>query len=186
MQILEPPDGGWFAAVTKHHHELTVAAAFAWRGLKQYVPLYRCRRAWSDRVKTIEAPLFSNYVFCQFGGSQYLQVLQTPGVLSVVSFGQKLAVIPDAEISAIRTALECGVEAQPWPYLRTGDAVRVSSGALSGIEGIVIRDHDKARLVISVNLLQRSVAVEIDRASLQPLATNQPHYPINRSFLHTR
>jgi transcription antitermination factor NusG len=120
-------------------------------------------------VKTITLPVFSNYVFCRFAPATRAGVLKTPGVRSLVGFGGCPAPVPDAEIEAIRKAVGSGLPVEPWPFVRAGDRVRVLDGPLRGLDGLLVSGANKTRVVVSVELLQRSVAVEIDRAALQPL-----------------
>ena len=115
---------------------------------------------------TVELPLFPGYLFCRFAGAQSLAVRQTPGVISVVGFAGKPEPIPDDQISAIRTTIESGRAFQPWRYVVAGDRVRIEHGPLAGVSGVVIREKGEIRVVVSVELLQRSVAVEIERDSL--------------------
>jgi transcription termination/antitermination protein NusG len=156
----------WFAVVTKPRHEKTVSAAFRAKGIPEFLPQYRSRRRWTDRTTTIELPLFPGYLFCRFDGAQSLAVRQTPGVVAVVGFAGKPEPIPEDEISAIRTTTESGRPFQPWPYPVAGDRVRIERGPLAGVSGIVLREKGEVRIVVSVELLQRSVAVEIERESL--------------------
>jgi transcription antitermination factor NusG len=133
------------------------------RGLEEYLPLYLSRRLWSDRVKEVEFPLFPGYVFCRFDSRTRFTALNTPGVTSIVGFGKTDVPVEDSELAAIRTILASGLPVGPWPHLRAGDRVRIEGGALAGIEGTLVCEKSAWRLVVSIELLQRSVAVEIDR-----------------------
>ncbi|MCC6420270.1 MAG: NusG-like protein [Gemmataceae bacterium] len=137
-------------------------------GLESLAPTYQATRRWSDRVKTVELPLFDGYVFCEFAFEQRIQVLRTPGVQSVVGFGGTPACIPAGEIEVVRSILRSGAAAQPWPYLRTGQRVRIVDGCLRGAVGILARERNLCRVVVSIEILQRSVAVEVDRGRLAP------------------
>lgn len=157
------PHMHWFALTVKPRHEKAVAERLAARALESYAPLYRDRRRWSDRVQTVELPLFPRYVFCRFCFADRLKVLSMPSVQSVVGFGGEPAPVRDEEIDAIKTLVGSGLAAAPWPYVRVGQRVRICEGPLSGLEGILAREKSEYRVVINVELLQRGVAVEIDR-----------------------
>ena len=157
------PHMHWFALTVKPRHEKAVAERLAARALESYAPLYRDRRRWSDRVRTVELPLFPRYVFCRFRFADRLKVLSMPSVQAVVGFGGEPAPVRDEEIDAIKTLLGSGLAVVPWPYLRVGQRVRICEGPLSGLEGILAREKSAYRVVINVELLQRGVAVEIDR-----------------------
>jgi transcription antitermination factor NusG len=153
----------WFAVAVKPRQEKLAARVLRDQGLEDFLPLYRSRRRWSDRLKEIEVPLFAGYVFCRFGPQHRKPVLRTPGVRSIVEFGGQPAPVPDAEISALRQAAGSGLPVEPWPLLGEGQPIRIERGPLSGLHGIVVRARDTWRVVVSVRLLQRSVAVEVDR-----------------------
>ena len=155
----------WFAVRTRSNFEQLTATVLRSKGLEEFLPVAMARRRWSDRVKTIETPLFPGYVFCRFDRSNRLPILTVPGVVSVIGVGKEPMPIPDHEIEAIETVLRSGLHSQPWPYLPGGQRIRIEKGALTGLEGIVVNGKkNEWRLVVSVTLLQRSVAVEIDRA----------------------
>lgn len=158
----------WYAVRVKPKFEKVVAQALASKGFASYLALYRERRRWSDRVKLIELPLFPGYVFCRLDIRQRLPVLQTPGVLHFVTFDGEPAPVERSEIEALQTAASSGAALAPWPYLREGQRVVVARGPMRGLSGILLRVRDEFRLVISVTLLQRSVAVEIDREAIRP------------------
>jgi transcription antitermination factor NusG len=128
------------------------------------MPCYRHRRRWTDRVIEIQSPLFPGYVFCRFDVLKRLPILTTPGVVSIVGVGKLPLAIPDDEIAAVETILRSELYAEPWPYLREGQRVRIDQGPLLGLEGVVIKKkQNEWRIVVSVTLLQRSIATEIDR-----------------------
>jgi transcription antitermination factor NusG len=159
----------WFAVQTKSRHEKVAAWALHNKGYEEFLPLYRSRRRWSDRVKELDIPLFSGYVFCRFDPEERLPVLTSPGVLSIVGMGKTPAPVTEAEIAALQVVVESGLKAEPWPFLKVGQAVRIDWGPLAGLEGILTGLKNRQRLVVSVTLLQRSVAVEIDGAWVSPL-----------------
>lgn len=131
--------------------------------------MYRSRRVWSDRIKELELPLFPGYVFCRFSRARRsAPVVSTPGVIRIIGFGGEPAPVDDAEINSLRRVQASLLAAQPHPYLASGSRVRVTHGSLAGIEGIVVSEKKHHQLVLSVTLLQRSVAVAIDRAWVTP------------------
>ena len=160
----------WFGLRTKSNFEKLAVSALEAKGLESYVPLYRSRRRWSDRVVTKDLSLFPGYVFCRFDPRYRMPILTAPGVVSVVGFGEDPAPIPDEEIEAVRRILASGQGSEPHPFLCEGQRVRVKYGSLEGIQGILLKKKSDWRLVISVNLLQRSLAVEIDRDCVTPIA----------------
>ena len=154
----------WYALQVRSRREKAIAAALRVKGYEEFLPLYTSRRKWSDRIARVEVPLFPGYIFCRFDRAQpRLPILSTPGIIQIIGAGEAPAAIEPAEIDAIRTIVESGVAAQPWPYLKIGSCVRIEHGALTGMEGILVELKKQARLVVSVSLLQRSVAVEIER-----------------------
>jgi transcription antitermination factor NusG len=140
------------------------------KGLEEYAPFVRQRRQWSDRLKEIDAPLFPGYVFCRFDPVRRVPVLSCPGVVNIVSFDGHPIPVPDAEIQAVRKLVGSSLRVQPHPFLACGQKVRIESGPLSGVEGLVVEVNKRFRLVVSVPLLQRSIAVEIDRAYVNPIS----------------
>lgn len=153
----------WFALTAKARHEKAVAENLRSKGLESFVPLYRVRRQWTDRVKPVDLPLFPGYVFCRFSYTSRLPVLSTPGVTSVVGISNVPTPVSDGEIERIQAIQASGLPAQPWPYVRVGQKARIERGSLAGLEGVLIREKDSLRVVVSVELLRRAVAVEIDR-----------------------
>src|SRR5260370_24077873 len=154
----------WYGLRTKSRFEKATAASLAYKGYEHYLPCYRRRRRWSDRVTEIESPLFPGYVFCRFDVWNRLPILSIPGVVSVIGIGKEPTPIPDDEIAAIEAVLKSGLPSEPWPYLLEGQRIRVDKGSLTGLEGVVVKGKKgEWRMVVSVTLLQRSVIVEIDR-----------------------
>jgi transcription antitermination factor NusG len=154
----------WYALSVKHQHERAVRLALEFNGFEALAPTYRARRRWSDRVKEVDLPLFSGYVFCRFALAERIQVVDAPGVTKVVEFGGTPAEVSEAEIVAIRAVMASKLPVRPWPYLKLGDRVRVEHGPLRGIEGTLLREvvREKWQLVIGVEMLQRSLAVELE------------------------
>jgi transcription antitermination factor NusG len=152
----------WYALHTRYQHEKTVAQILVQKGFDVFLPLYNVARHWKDRIKQLSVPLFPCYVFIQDGLDRRMSILNTPGVHGFVgSFGQA-APIQEAEIEAVLKMVETSVRVEPHPFLQRGDRVRVKSGPLEGIEGILMRTKNWFRLVLSVELLRMSVAVEVD------------------------
>ena len=158
----------WFAAYTSARHEKRVVLQMEGHGVHCFLPLYKSVRRWKDRRKELELPLFPGYVFVRIAMQDRLQVLRLPGVVQLVrSSGQPVA-LPDAEIDALRCGLAGNVCVQPHPFLKVGRRVRVHSGPMTGMEGILVRKKDKFRVVLSIELIQRSVAMEVDETDIEP------------------
>jgi transcription antitermination factor NusG len=165
----------WFAIKVRARSEKLIAGILENKGYNTFVPAYRTRKVWSDRVVNTEMPLFPGYLFCQVDPNSYwMPILQTPGAKSFVSFGGVLAEVDRGEIDALKIAMRSGQPLQPWPYLRTGQRVVVERGAFEGLEGILLRTKSEDRLILSVTLLQRSVAVEIERCWVRPCLEVRP------------
>jgi transcription antitermination factor NusG len=159
----------WFAAYVLANHERTVAKQLEERAICSFLPTYRSVRRWKDRRKVLELPLFPSYLFVQVNADNRLDLLRLPGVLGLVCFQGKPAPVAGAEIENVRRGLTSHVSVRPHPYLRAGRKVRIRSGSLTGVEGILVRKRDCARVVLSISLLQRSVSVEIDEADVEPV-----------------
>jgi transcription antitermination factor NusG len=154
----------WFAIRVKSRCEVTAYEELSARGLEAFLPLQRVRRRWSDRTKILDLPVFPGYLFCRFELSNRFRVLNTPGVAQIVGAGNTPIPISETEIRSVRTMLAVEIPLVPWPYLRAGQQVHIHRGPLAGLEGIIARAPDGgSRVVVSVDLLQRSVAAEIDR-----------------------
>ena len=175
MEVLRDVDDGrgsrqWYAIRIKSKFEKLAAASLHGKGFEEFLPLYRSKRCWSDRVKTLDLPLFPGYLFCRFDAhDDWLPILNTPGVVSIVACGNTLVPVSEAEIATIQAVLRSGLLALPWPNLTIGSHVVIDRGPLAGIEGIALDVDRKYRLLVSVSLLQRSVAVEIDREWARPI-----------------
>lgn len=161
------PGSFWHVVYTRHQHEKAVAGSLEGKGFKVFLPLYSTVRQWKDRARELDLPLFPCYVFVQGGLERWLDVVVTPGIYSLVVSGGRPAVIPQAEIDAIRQGVEKGVRVEPHPFLKCGDVVRVKSGVLEGVEGILVRKKNRFRLVLSVEVLEKSVAFEVDAFSVE-------------------
>jgi transcription antitermination factor NusG len=167
-------DFPWFALQVRTRQEVSIAQQLKGQGYERFLPLYKLRKRWSDRIKEVETPLFPGYLFCRFNPQDRLPILRTPGVIQIVGFNNGPAAVDEAEIQSIQTLVSAGVPHQPWPFLAAGDRVRIESGPLLGLEGILIDVKRSHRLVLSVTLLQRSVAVEIDSALVTAVSPTRP------------
>ncbi len=159
----------WFAIKVKANREAVTAVALRGRGYGEFVPMYRRRRPWSNRIREMQSPLFPGYVFGRFDAWNRLPVLMIPGVVGIVGIGRTPAPIDDAEIEALQAVVRSGAAAEPWPFLRSGDRVLLAAGPLRGMEGLFVSQKNEYRLVVSVTLLQRSIAVVIDRRWVVPV-----------------
>jgi transcription antitermination factor NusG len=160
----------WYAIHVLAKYEHLVSTLLRSKGYEEFLPVYRCRRQWSDRIKEVELPLFPGYLFCRFDlDDRRVPILSTTGVIRIVGAGRVPTPAGDDEIAAIQAIIHSGVPVQPWPYLKTGCRVLIQHGSLAGVEGIVLSAAKTYRLVVSVPLLQRSVAVEIDREWVRPV-----------------
>ncbi|MGH9695024.1 MAG: transcription termination/antitermination protein NusG [Bryobacteraceae bacterium] len=159
----------WYAIQVKTSCEQRVRVHLEQRCYSVFLPTQRVRRRWSDRIKIVDAPLFPGYVFCQFDNHCPAKVITTPGVLNIVGLGRQPAAIANEEIAALQRLVRANIDAEPWPYFAVGQMVLVSAGPLAGVEGRVVNMANAWRLVISVTLLQRSVAVAVNREWLLPV-----------------
>lgn len=154
----------WFAVQTRTRYENLAAKQLGGRGYEVFLPFYQCKRRWSDRMQEFEVPLFPGYLFCRFNLLDRLPILTTPGVIQIVGIGKTPIPVDEKEVVALQTAVRTGVPRHPWPFLKVGQRVKVEAGPLSGLEGVLLNFKGRYRLVLSVSLLQRSVAVEVDSA----------------------
>jgi len=159
----------WYAAQTCANHEKRVQEQLRQRAIDAYLPLYTSVRRWKDRRVSLELPLFPGYVFVRLALRDRLPVLQTPSLVRLVGFGGQPAPLPDQEIETLRHGLTKELRIEPHPFLRVGHRVRVRSGPFQGLEGILVRKKNISRFVISLDLIMRSVATEIDPAELEPV-----------------
>jgi transcription antitermination factor NusG len=170
MRSPEPAAGvfPWFALQVKFRHEKTVSQALRGKGYTEYLPLYRGRHHSGGRFQDVDLPLFPTYVFCRFDPLRRLPILTTPGVFSIVGTRSEPLMVDEEELGTVRRLITFGSHAEPWPFLQVGDPVYVEEGPLRGTHGILQRFKNEYRLVISISLLQRSVAIEIDRSCVRP------------------
>jgi len=162
------PSLAWYALRVRSNFEWAVNAVLTGKEYEAFLPTYRTRRRWSDRTKEVEEPLFRGYTFCRFDAARRLPILTTPGVVSIIGSASGPIQVDEREIASVRGMVASGVVVGPWPFLREGQFVSVERGPLAGVEGIIVSFKGQYRLVVSVSLLQRSVAVEIDRDWVRP------------------
>jgi len=158
----------WYVASTAPHHEKWVARQLEGFRVQNFLPLYRSLRRWKDRRKELELPLFPGYLFVRIPLSDRLRVLRTPGVVQIVGFQGRPQSVPDSEVETLRQSVLHGTSLQPHPYLKVGRKVRVQNGPLTGMEGILVRQKDAFRVVLSVEMITHSFAVEVDAADIYP------------------
>ncbi|MGB8509275.1 MAG: UpxY family transcription antiterminator [Pyrinomonadaceae bacterium] len=163
-----PPQHSWYAVRTRSNYEKITANLLEAKGFEQYLPLYQVRKLWSDRVMESSLPLFPGYVFCKFDARCRTPILSTHGVVSIVSFAGQPALIADEEIKAVQAVLRSERLTEPCPYLCEGQLIRINRGPLAGLEGILVKKRNW-RIVISIQILRRSVSVEVDPDSITPI-----------------
>jgi transcription antitermination factor NusG len=162
-----PDSAPWFALYTRHQHEKVVTEMLMAKGFEAFLPLYESMRLWKDRKKMISLPLFPCYVFVRGPLERKLAMITTPGVHMILYRGEDVALIPGEEMQAIQKAVDGPFSVEPYPYLKCGERVRVKRGSLEGVEGVLVRKKNLYRLVLSVNMVAQSVAVEIDAADVE-------------------
>ena len=163
----------WYALQVRARQEVLVADYLRGIGYDWFLPQCKVRKRWSDRVKNIELPLFPGYLFCRFNPHDRLPILKTPGVIQIIGNNRQPIPVDEQEIRAIQALVASGVPNEPWPFMELGDRVRIESGPLRGLEGLLAEVKGNHRLVLSVTLLQRSVAVEIDSAFVTLLSSSR-------------
>jgi transcription antitermination factor NusG len=152
----------WFAVRVKSNCEKPVSAILRGKGFEEFVPMYRSRRRWSDRVKVVEVPLFPGYLFCRLDLNKRLALLTTPGFLYLVGKGKTPEPVDEGEVLALQSVVRSGLPTLPWPSIMVGQKVRLEHGPLRGVEGVVAKVADQHRVYVNVTLLQRSVSVQVD------------------------
>ena len=164
----------WFALYTRHRHEKTVAEFLDREGMEVFFPCYTARHRWKDRIKQLSLPLFPNYVFVFSGFDERISILRAPGVYDFVRLAGRPSPIPETEIEAVRRTIDNGLSVDPHPFLNIGDRVRGKTGPLAGLEGILVRKNGLYHLVLSVELLGRSLSVEVDAADFERVNESSP------------
>ena len=168
----------WHALYTRYQHEKLVEQILIQKGFETYLPLYHVAHRWKDRVRHLSLPLFPSYVFVRGGLERRLDIVITRGVHAIVGDGERAGIVTPAEIEAIRQLIATRLQLEPYPFLKVGDRVRVKSGPLEGLEGILTRKKNQCRLVLSVQLVQQSVAAEVDARAVERLP--EPAVPDGR------
>src|SRR6266576_4193383 len=173
----------WFALQVRSRYENIVTAHLGGMGYESFLPLYTCRRRWSDRFKEIECPLFPGYVFCRLDPLNRFPILIVPGVSLIVGMGKTPVAIDETEIAAIQAAVKSGLPSQAWPFVQIGKRVRIEHGPLCGLEGVLLDFRGRHRLVLSVTLLQRSIAVQVEDAWVTTIPQHRRAYtgPVSTS-----
>jgi transcription antitermination factor NusG len=159
----------WYAVYTSANHEKRVAEQLTRRSVEHFLPLYDTVRRWKDRRVQLQLPLFHGYVFVRLALRDRLHVLQVPGVAKLVGFNGMPTALAQEEIDSLRTSLECGVRVEPHPFMTAGQRVRVKDGPLAGMTGILVKRKNRARFVVSVELIQRAMAIAIEETDLEPV-----------------
>ena len=159
----------WFALRTRSNFERQCASSLAQKGFETFLPTYSSRRKRWDRSVDLDLPLFPGYLFCRFDFRQKLPILMSPGVVHIVGFGSSPSPVEESEIVALQAIVESQLRSEPWPFLKIGQEVKITAGPLDGLQGILVNSKGRHRLVVSVTLLQRSVAAEIDATWVKPV-----------------
>jgi transcription antitermination factor NusG len=159
----------WWALYTRYQREKMVAETLTNKQFEVFLPLYASIRRWTDRQKTLFLPIFPGYVFVRGGLDRRLEIVTTPGVQTILFYGEQIATIPETEIHNVRRMVEGPYRVEPHPYLKCGEKVRITRGSLKGIEGVLVRKKNLYRMVLSMDLLHQSVAVEIDASDVEPV-----------------
>ena len=161
-------NAAWYAVSVRSNFERIVAQSLRGKDYEIFFPAYLSKRRWSDRTKLVECALFPGYLFCRMDLRQRVPLLDTPGVVALVGIGKSAMPIPEDEIAAIQTIVKSGLPVTPYPFLNAGQAVSIRRGPLAGLDGIVVASKSNCRLVVSVEMLQRSVIVEIESDWAEP------------------
>lgn len=159
----------WYALQLRTRWESSTATLLSGKGYRTFLPTSKTLKRESGKWTELEVPLFPGYAFCHFNAHNRLPILVTPGVIAVVGRGRIPVPVEDSEIEAIQRAVCTGLRVEPWPYLEVGQLVRIEGGALCGTEGILTGFKGTRRIVLSVSLLRRSVALEIDRCEVRAI-----------------
>jgi len=162
----------WYAAYTRSRHEKSVADQLTRKSVETFLPLYETVRRWRNGQHRLQLPLFNGYTFVRIALRDRLHVLKVPGVVRLVGFDGMPVPLPDGEIERLRQALTTGTRAEPHPFITVGRRVRITAGPLSGNEGTLVRRRGVLRVVLSVDLIQRSILVEVDANALEPVSDN--------------
>ncbi len=167
-------DARWYAACTWPRHEKRVAEQLAGRAVECFLPQYESVRRWKDRRVRLQLPLFPGYIFVRMTLGERLRVLEVPSVVRLVGFNGKPAPLPEDEMERLKNGLSASLRAEPHPFLTAGRRVRIVRGPLEGLEGILLRRRSAFRIVLSLELIQRSICIEVDSTAVQPVILCPP------------
>lgn len=159
----------WYALHVRSNQERRVETILGTKGYNTFLPLYRSTRKWSDRSKVIHEPLFPGYVFCEFDVTQRAPIVTIENVIRVVGFGPGPTPVDASELEQVRTAMESGMSLMPWRHFERGQLVQVQEGPLAGVKGVFIERRGVSRVVLTLTLIQRSMAVELDGCGVTPI-----------------
>jgi transcription antitermination factor NusG len=162
----------WYAGYTASRHEKRVAEHFAQRGVEHFLPLYETIHRWNNGRHRVQLPLFPGYIFVRIALHDRLRVIEVPGFVRLVGFSSLPCPLPEADINKMKEALNKGVLAEPYPYLTVGTRVEIRNGPMQGMTGILLRRQNKCRVVISVDLIMRSMAVEVEASDVVPMRSS--------------
>lgn len=165
----------WYAVYTRSRHEKSVAYQLRYKQIETFLPLCELMRRWKNGDHHLQLPLFPGYTFVHIALKDRLHVLSVPGVVRLVGFDGTPVPLADEEVESLRWALSCGVKVAPYPYLAVGRRVRIIAGPLTGLEGILVRKKGDFQVVLSIDLIQRSVLVHMDTLSLEPTSSAASH-----------
>ena len=169
----------WYAGYTASRHEKRVAEHFAQRGVEHFLPLYETIHRWNNGRHRVQLPLFPGYIFVRIALQDRLRVIEVPGFVRLVGFNSLPCPLPEADINRMKEALNKGVLAEPYPYLTVGTRVEIRNGPMQGMTGILLRRQNKCRVVISVDLIMRSMIVEVEAGDVVPV--RRPSYGIRQN-----
>ena len=159
----------WYAVYSRSRHEKTVCEELQRRGIETFLPLREILSQWKDRKRRIQVPLFGGYVFVHVPMRQRrLDILKVPGIVRIVGLNNTPEPVPDEEIESVQLFLKTTIRHDPYPYLSVGRRVEIKRGALQGLQGVLIKKKNKFKFVLSVHLIQQSVALEIDASDIEP------------------
>lgn len=168
MPVPIEPVRHWFALYTASNHEKKIEQLLRIKKIETFLPLYTATRRWKNRTTAkVQLPLFPCYVFVKIARKESIRVLEIPMVHSIVGNAREALALPDDEIAALRSGLHLR-QVDPYPYVKTGARARIRSGPLAGLEGVVVRKDARLRVVLSIDLIMKSVAVQVDAAEIEP------------------
>jgi transcription antitermination factor NusG len=173
LETTVTPMSAWYAIYTRHQHEKSVAHNLTRKGFETFLPLYSASHRWKDRTKVVSLPLFPCYVFLNGDSSRRLDILSTPGIYEIISFANQPAAIPRKEIEDLRRIVESGIAIDPYPFIQSGETVRIKSGPFAGVQGTLVRKKNLCRLVLSVEILGKAAVVEIEASLVERIKSSR-------------